>query len=446
MNGPSQRTDRKGPRALALAGLLALWGCTGGPHPLPPDSRGVVAMNTPPTTATTTAASSPTGLPSLGADNPNGVTPASGAAGSASTPPPVMTPSTPAPAAGASAPQQPSTPTSTTPPATTPPPSSGAMSGAAGATGGAATGSPSTCVGTTAALAAGTTAPSTMLLVLDRSVDMASDFQGAPRWQRSAEALTRALTPRASALTLGAVLYPSAQCGGSDILCQLQGGAMCAVSSMASQDQVAFQPASNALSMLSGANAVYAPVTADGVPLGESLQRADSALGSVPSSVKPSVVIIASSAPSCSWDAARASAILKRWNSERGVRTFVIALPGTGATSDALRALAEAGGTGDVRSPQDSGALEAMLQSVAYDSLASCSLELDPPVSNPSSVEVRVTEMGSERSLPRTSTSGEALWTISADGKTVTLLGSACDAAKGGDYDAIRIVLGCANP
>ena len=57
-----------------------------------------------------------------------------------------------------------------------------------------------------------------------------------------------------------------------------------------------------------------------------------------------------------------------------------------------------------------------------------------------------VTQGGVARMLPRVSASGEAQWTISADGKTVTLLGSACDAAKGGNYEALRIVLSCAPP
>jgi hypothetical protein len=260
----------------------------------------------------------------------------------------------------------------------------------------------------------------------------------------------RALNPRGSALTMGALLYPSgtaaaANCTGPDWLCDVQTPAMCTVNPMASQDQVAFQPASQALGTLLGSNGLYTPVTANGVPLGESLQRADAALAAQPASGRTSVVIIASSMPSCDWDSARASAILKRWYSERGVRTYVIALPsGTGASSDALAALAEAGGTGDVRAPQSVGALEATLQSVAYDSLSSCSLELDPPAQDPGSVQVVVTDMGVEQSLPRTSSAGETLWTISPDGKTVTLLGSACDAAKGGAYDAIRIVLGCA--
>jgi hypothetical protein len=86
------------------------------------------------------------------------------------------------------------------------------------------------------------------------------------------------------------------------------------------------------------------------------------------------------------------------------------------------------------------------LQSIAFDSLASCTLELSPPATDPNSVRVLVTEGGVERVLPRTSATGEALWTISTDGATVTLLGSACAAAKGGNYEALRIVMSCAPP
>lgn len=457
MAGPSQRADRMSLRVLARASVIAsrvlfvaVAGCTGGPHPLPPSQGVGVATNGPPKTVPTTA-SNPTGTPGFG-DTAAGsaATPTIGAGGAPATTPPLTPSSGPTPAApAATAAAGASAPTSGVPAGMTPPP---AAAGTAGSSGGAAgSGSPSQPAecdgGTDGVLSASETAPTTMLLVLDRSVDMASDFQGAPRWQRASEALMRTLSPRAAALTLGATLYPSAgtTCTGPAWLCQLQSPAMCTVTPMASQDQVAFQPASQALGTLVGPSGVYAPVTAAGVPLGESLQRADVALAAQPASATTSVVIIASGTPSCDWDSARASAILKRWYADRGVRTYVIALPGSpGATSDALAALAEAGGTAEVRSPQSVGALQAMLQSVVFDSLGSCSLELDPPAADPASVQVRVTETGVEQSLPRSSSSGETLWTISPDGKTVTLLGTACEAAKSGAYDAIRIVLGCA--
>jgi hypothetical protein len=452
MAGRSHR-DRVSLRALALGGIVALVGCTGGPHPLPPE-RGL-SMNTP-----NSASPSATGPKTGFSDNPTG-TPTIGSAGSAS-----VSTETPAAmgAAGATAaapPAQSSGDASMTsggagtgagaavqPPAPTTPAGMG-QTPASGAAGGPPQ-MPAVCDGETGALSASETAPTTLLFVLDRSVEMASDFQGEPRYQRAAEALMHTLNPRGDSLTIGAVLYPSASttaraCNGPDWFCQLQGSTMCAVNPMASQDQVAFQPATRALTTLVGPSGVYAPVAGDGVPLFESLQRADAALAAQPAGDRTSVVVVASGTPSCGWDSARASAIVDRWRTERGVRTYAITLPsGATGTSDALAALAQAGGTATARSPQSVGALEAMLQSIAIDSMSSCSLELDPPATDLNSVQVLVTDLGVEQVLPRSSTSGEALWTISSDGKTVTLLGTACEAATAGEYDGIRIVLSCA--
>jgi hypothetical protein len=307
------------------------------------------------------------------------------------------------------------------------------------------------CDGPTGALSASDAAPANLLFVLDRSVAMAGDFQGAPRWQMTGQALSHAFGSRASQVTLGALLYPSAnqsECTGPDWLCALQQPAMCSVSEMSAADQVAFQPGSAALSTLLDDEGLYSPLTiAAGVPLAETLQRADAALAGRMLSGRTSVVILASGMPTCQWNAAEASATLARWRTERGVQTHVVALPGSPpGTAAALAALAEAGGTGQVHAPRAIGALEATLQSIVVDSLSSCTLQLDPPAPDPSAVRLLVTEDGVERLLPQTSATGEALWTLSADGRTVTLLGSACDAARGGIYEALRVVLGCARP
>ncbi|HKP55447.1 MAG TPA: hypothetical protein VJV78_01930, partial [Polyangiales bacterium] len=314
----------------------------------------------------------------------------------------------------------------------------------------AAGGNDAGCEGATAPLGALEIAPRNLLFVLDRSVEMAGDFNGAPRWQISAQALMHTLGSRANDLTLGALLYPSAarpDCNAPDWLCSLQQPPMCTVNSMAAADQVPFQPAAQALGMLVGSGAVYTPVMAAGVPLGESLQRADTALTAQQLNGETAAVIVASGVPSCSWDAAKAHDTIARWKS-RGVLTYVVSLPGSPAgTNQALATLAEAGGTGHVRTPSAAGSLEATLQSIVFDSLSSCMLELNPPASDPNSVQVLVTQNGVERLLPRNNAaSGEPQWMISADGKLVTLLGGTCDAAKRGDYDALRVVLSCARP
>ncbi|HKU39053.1 MAG TPA: hypothetical protein VJR89_12920, partial [Polyangiales bacterium] len=352
------------------------------------------------------------------------------------TPPASMSPSvagtgaTTSGSAGSSA--QPTAPGT---PAVTPPPAAGGAAPDAGV-----------CEGATAPLAASAVAPSNLLFVLDRSVEMAGNFQGAPRWQLASQALSHTVSARAKNLTLGAVLYPSAAapCSGPDWLCTLQQPAMCSVNPMASNDQLAFQPAAQALSVLVGTSGIYAPVMSAGVPLAESLQRADAALASSTLSGSTAVVIVATGMPSCEWNAVQAHDTIARWKS-RGVATYVVTLPGSPATTtQALASLAEAGGTGRVRAPSGAGALEATLQSIVFNSFSSCVLELDPPAPDPNAVQLLVTQAGIERLLPRTGPSGEPQWTISADGKTVTLLGGTCDAAKRGDYDALRVVLSCA--
>jgi hypothetical protein len=447
---------RVGLRAAAVGCVWLLASCIGGPHPLPPGgeraSTGSTGVTGPATLPTTPIGAAPNAPPA-----------AMSPAGAAATPP-VTAPPSAAAGSGASQPQAPASPTMggaagsgfSTPagsagtPApgapTTPPPASAGSGGS----GGSAATDGSVCDGATAPLSALELAPRNLLFVLDRSVEMAGDFHGAPRWQLASQALMHTLSPRANDLTLGALLYPSsarADCTAPDWLCSLQPQPMCTVNPMASADQIAFQPAAQALGMLLGSDGIYTPVMAGGVPLGESLQRADTALSAQPLNGETAVVIVASGVPTCSWDAAKARETIARWKTQRGVQTYVVTLPGSPeGISQALAGLAEAGGTGNVRTPTGAGSLEATLQSIVFDSLSSCVLKLDPPAADPSSVQVLVTQGGVERSLPRTSPSGEPQWMISADGAAVTLLGGVCDSASRGAYEALRIVLSCARP
>lgn len=430
----------------ASAGLslctVALVACIGGPHPLPPGEEQATASGGVPDRAPMAANGAagrgaatpgsapaptmpPTATPGTSVDagaNPN-------AAGSGSmapaSPPPGANGMGAAPGGGGPAP---------TPPA-------GGSGGGSGADGGFV------CDGPTGALSASSDGPTNLLFVMDRSTDMATDFEGAPRWQMVAEAMSHAFGARANELTMGAVLYPSAGvCEASSWFCSLREQSMCEVSAMSAEDQVAFQPASEALSALAGDAGLYAPAaSAAGVPLAESLARADAALSAQQLDGKTAVVILASGTPSCGWNDASASATVAKWRTERGVQTHVFALPGSpAATAPALAALAEAGGTGRVHAPVAAGALEATLQSIVFESSSSCTIELDSPAPDPSAVQVLVTENGVERVLPRVSATGDALWSISSDGGTVTLTGNACETARSGGYEGVRIVLSCA--
>lgn len=432
----------------ASAGLalcaLTLVACIGGPHPLPPKDEQASTSGGVPVSGPTNGFGAAGSSAATPASTPRPIAPAPTMPGSATSgdnsaagsgamdpgSPPVATPTGMGAAAGA--------------PATMPP---SAPAGAAGTgTGGSGGSSGVVCDGPTGALSASSEAPRNLLFVMDRSVDMATDFEGAPRWQMVAGAMAHAFGPRANQLTMGAVLYPSANvCEGPSWFCSLQQQSMCDVSAMSADDQVAFQPASQALSVLEGDAGLYTPATSSaGVPLAESLARADAALSAQQLDGKTAVVILASGMPSCAWNAASASATIAKWK-ERGVLTHVVALPGSpSATPPALAALAEAGGTTRVHAPVAAGALEATLQSIVFESLSSCTIQLDPPAPDPTAVQVLVTENGVERVLPRVSASGEALWNISSDGRTITLTGSACEAARSDGYEALRIVLSCA--
>jgi hypothetical protein len=128
----------------------------------------------------------------------------------------------------------------------------------------------------------------------------------------------------------------------------------------------------------------------------------------------------------------------------RNVSMRVIALPGANQLGmDRLTALAQAAGQPRVIAPADAEALRSAVQSSVLGSLESCTLQLEPAIAPASDAHVIVGVQGVERELPRTSASGEALWTISPDGTQLMLLGSACQAAGAGDYDSLRIEVGC---
>jgi hypothetical protein len=164
-----------------------------------------------------------------------------------------------------------------------------------------------------------------------------------------------------------------------------------------------------------------------------------------PPSGRTVVILLASAAPSCHWDQNETSAELSAL-AQRGIDTRVIALPGADAASmDALTALAKAGGQSTPLVPANEDALQSELQSIALGSLSSCTLAIDPVVSAPAQAHLLAGVQGSERELPRMAADGSALWSISADGSELQLLGPTCDAAQHGDYDSLRIVVGCVN-
>jgi hypothetical protein len=287
---------------------------------------------------------------------------------------------------------------------------------------------------------------------------MAMDFQGEPRWQLSGHALVSALTPIAGvALRVGAIFYPSSTtaapaCLGPSWLCPPPPAASpptpsaptCAVSSMASADQLNFQPAAQALAALTNSSELYQPIAGVGVPLREGIDRANSALATAQLTGRTTVVLMVNAQPSCRWDQAPTVATLSTWRTQRRISTHVIALPGANqAGMSQFAALAQAGGQTRVLSPATQGALQSALQSIVMGSLSSCTLELNPPVTMPTEAHLIVGVRGLEQEMRRYADNGEALWTISDDGTQLTLLGKLCTSATAGEYDSLRVAVGC---
>jgi hypothetical protein len=426
---------------LAFCGFIA--GCLGGPHPVPP--RGSLAET--PTLPNASGAPVASGVAGSGStrDQPLGSV---AAAGAPSAPTIGLTPTTgaaagsgaalmPNPAAGAGG----SSSASSAAGSGAPPPTATPSAGASGQ---------DSCQGELS-MARGN-APDNVLFLIDRSADMASDYQGAPRWQQSDRALVAAITPLTAApLKIGALFYPSSAsaapaCVGPAWSCPAPSAdsTSCGVSAMGSNDQVALRPAAAALAALSGSPALFTPIDGTGVPLRESIERVNSALAIQPITGSTTVVLMANAPPSCRWDRTQASSMLASWRTQRSVSTHVIALPGANpAGLDELSALASAGGQAGVLAPANADALRSELQSIALGSLTSCTLALDPPVTSAQDAHLIVGVHGVEQEMARNDAGGGALWTLSADGKQLNLLGALCAAAQRGDYDSLTVRVGC---
>ena len=436
--------------AIALRLAAIAWtcaGCTGGPHPLPPERLPDTASVRPgPAFGTMATAGSSAVAPvvSRPTDNPSqllppAATPQPSTAGTAALSGPAAAGATAAGAAGTGA-----APTSGT--------SAGNGAAAPMAPGALDDG----CQASTVVPRASDAAPDGVLFMVDRSADMALDFRGEPRWQLSGHALVGALTPIASAtLRVGAIFYPSSAsststCIGPEWLCprvpatEPTAAPTCAVNSLTAADQLGFQPASQALAALSASSQLYQPIAGVGVPLRESIERANAALAGAALTGRMTVVLMVNAQPSCRWSEPQTSGLVAGWRAQRRIDTHVIALPGANDQSmGEFAALAQAGGQPRVIAPANAAALQSALQSIVAGSLTSCTLELDPAVSAPNQAHVIVGVQGVEQEVPRTSDTGEPLWTISDDGKQLMLLGKLCTAASGGDYDSLRVAVGC---
>lgn len=124
-----------------------------------------------------------------------------------------------------------------------------------------------------------------------------------------------------------------------------------------------------------------------------------------------------------------------------GIPVYVIGLPGAAPYATLLDQMAIAGGTPRDGSPKyfavDTASEQAMLaalKQIAAKITGTCTFDLTEEPSNPTLVNVYMDDVV----LPYEPVNG---WTLS--GKTITLVGAACDRLKNGDALSMRIIAGC---
>jgi von Willebrand factor type A domain len=124
-----------------------------------------------------------------------------------------------------------------------------------------------------------------------------------------------------------------------------------------------------------------------------------------------------------------------------GIPVYVVGLPGAAPYAALLDEMATLGGTALPKSPKyfDVGAASedvmlATLKKVAAQIVGTCTFDLKEEPADPSHVNVYMDDVV----LPYEPVNG---WTI--EGKSVTLVGDACDRVKNGDVLDVRIIAGC---
>jgi hypothetical protein len=180
------------------------------------------------------------------------------------------------------------------------------------------------------------TGPNTILVVVDRSGSMDEPWDDGTRWTAGNAAMVAALLPFREQLTLAGLQFP------------LQGD--CEVPDLDAPGQYPFTSGTQFLGEWSEHYPRETPLGA--TPLEAALAAADRAIDAAIAAGlfehKFKVMLITDGQPTCADDTDRIVGFPARWL-ERGVRTYVLGLPGSGPAEALLESIAAAGGTGSYR-------------------------------------------------------------------------------------------------
>jgi hypothetical protein len=125
----------------------------------------------------------------------------------------------------------------------------------------------------------------------------------------------------------------------------------------------------------------------------------------------------------------------------RGIRTYVVGIPGTEAYAGVLDAMATAGGTARTGAPEayyradDAAALLTALGTIS-DREVSCRFALDAPPPNAEDVNVLLDDVAIPRDVPDG-------WVLAPDGSAIELTGEPCDRLRAGTVASVQFLFGC---
>jgi hypothetical protein len=268
-------------------------------------------------------------------------------------------------------------------------------------------------------------------VVFDRSGSMFADWNGSPRYEAAGNALIDAIIPLQDQLTVGGVFFPDL------------GLLSCNVTDITASDQINFTSAAEFIAALPN-HWVGGAISL--TPIEAAIKSADAALSSATLSGTTVVVLMTDGEPDCGDNIDNANAIVAAW-AAKGIKTYIVGLPGSSGADAVLTQLAQSGGTGNYFGTDDPAALQAQFATIVTEitkrGITSCTINLQQTAdADIEKLQMIVTEKGQEYSVQRQMADGGG-WTVSADGKVATMTGALCDDAKNGRFESVRFDFGC---
>jgi hypothetical protein len=180
-----------------------------------------------------------------------------------------------------------------------------------------------------------------------------------------------------------------------------------------------------------------------GTPIEAGLIRAEEALRTASLTGATAMILVTDGEPTCGTRQGEQGAIAAAL--ARGVKTYVIGIPGSQAAAQTLNAMAVAGGTGQYLETTQTTELEQAVRditsTVVRRTLDSCTIRFTQLPEDPNRVVLVVTEAATGQRFQVTP--GTDGWSLSADAATAELTGATCSDALSGRFSNVAFEFGC---